>query len=262
VTALFEPAEDGFAAHPMTRGPWDARMMHGGAPSALLAREIERLPADGDMVVARLTVDFLGAVPIGQVAVRAEVVKPGRRFQILEATLLAGGRTICLARAVRLRRGNLPGAAATPAAASDPLPAPEHGEPFPPWVQPGEGEAMFYPGAAEIRRARGDVGAGSVAAWVRLRGELVPGEPPSPLVRVAAIADFANGLSWILPLDGWSFVNTDLTVHLHREPEGEWIGLDARTSVGEAGIGVASATLHDRHGPFGLCAQTLFVDPR
>lgn len=236
-------------------------MMHGGAPSALLAREIERLEADGDMVVARLTVDFLGAVPIGDVSVQAAVVKPGRRLQLVEATLDAGGRPTCTARAVRLRRGDIPDAAASPADGSDPLPPPEDGDSFPSWVDPGEG-AMFYPDAAEIRTAGGAIGTGSVAAWIRLRGELVTGEPPSPLVRVAAAADFANGLSWILPLDGWVFVNTDLTIHLHREPEGEWIGLDARTSVSEAGIGVASATLHDRRGPIGLCAQTLFVDRR
>jgi acyl-CoA thioesterase len=261
VTALFEPADGGFVAHPMTRGPWDARLMHGGAPAALLAREIERVPAEGDMVVARLTVDFLSGVPIGDVAVQAEVVKPGRRFQLVEASLSANGRQVCLARAVRLRRGDLPGAAAMPAAGPDPLPAPESGKPFPSWVDPGEG-AMFYPDAAEIRRAGGAIGKGAVAAWVRLRRELVAGEPTSALARAAASADFANGLSWILPLDGWTFANTDLTISLHREPEGEWIGLDARTSVSAAGVGIASATLHDVHGPIGLCTQTLFVEPR
>jgi hypothetical protein len=77
-----------------------------------------------------------------------------------------------------------------------------------------------------------------------------------------AAADFANGLSWILPFDEWLFVNTELTVHLHRQPEGEWIGLDARTTSDATGIGLATAALHDLQGPFGVCAQTLFLERR
>lgn len=260
MTALFEPSADGFTAQPLARGPWDARMMHGGAPAALLAREIERLDGAGDMVVTRLTVEFLGGVPLGVVETAAEVAKPGRRFQLVEATLDAGGQRLCLARAVRLRRAQIPDTARTPARDAARLPPLGQGEPFPPWVQ-ADGPT-FYPDAAEIRHAHGEPGSGAVGAWVRLRGELVSGEDPSPLVRVAAAADFANGVSWSLPLDDWLFVNTDLTIHLHREPEGDWIGLDARTSISEAGVGVASATLHDERGPVGLCAQSLFVERR
>jgi acyl-Coa thioesterase superfamily protein len=94
------------------------------------------------------------------------------------------------------------------------------------------------------------------------RGELLSGEPPSPLARAVAAAGFANGLSWILPFDEWLFVNTELTVHLHREPEGEWIALDARTTSDASGISVATAILHDLQGPFGVCAQALFVERR
>ncbi|MDQ3768989.1 MAG: thioesterase family protein, partial [Actinomycetota bacterium] len=260
VTALFDRADGGFVAHPMTRGPWDVRMMHGGAPAALLAREIERVEPETDMVVARLTVEFLGGVPIGRVEVETQTVKPGKRFQLVEATLDADGRRACLARAVRLRRAQMPAAGATPTRVADPLAPPEHGEPFPGFVERDDG--MFYPDAAEIRLAGGEIGSGALAAWIRLRCELVPGEQPSPIARVAAAADFANGLSWILPFEDWLFVNTDLTIHLHREPEGEWIGLDAQTSVSEAGVGVASARLHDLHGPLGLCAQSLFVQRR
>lgn len=260
MTALFEPAGAGFVAQPMARGPWDPRLMHGGAPAALLAREIERVQPGDDMVVARLTVEFLGGVPLGPVVVAAQAVKPGGRFQLVEATLAVDDRPVCLARAVRLRRAELPEGESAPGGASDRLPPPQEGEPYPPWVEPDG--PMFYPDAAEIRRVGGEVGTGAAAAWVRLSCELVSGEQPSPLVRVAAAADFANGLSWVLPLDGWVFVNTDLTIHLHREAEGEWIGLDARTSVSDAGVGLASATLHDRHGPCGLCAQSLYVAPR
>ena len=78
----------------------------------------------------------------------------------------------------------------------------------------------------------------------------------------AAAADFANGLSWILPWRDWLFVNTELTIHLSREPVGEWIGVDARTTSSAGGFGLSTATLHDLDGPIGVCAQSLFVEPR
>lgn len=258
---LFEPSGAGFVAAPATRGPWDERMMHGGAPSALLAHVIEQRPPE--MVVARLTIEFLGGVPVGPVEVRTSLAKPGRRFQLVEATLDAGGRRACLARAVRLRRAELPDAAATPPSPGRddaPLPGPDAGERWPELVT--SDAPMFYPDATEIRVVGGAIGSGHAIAWIRLRGELLPGVAPSPLARACAAADFSNGLSAILPFDDWLFVNTELTVHLVREPVGEWIGLDARTTIGASGVGLAGGVLHDRRGRVGSCAQALFVQRR
>lgn len=260
VPALFEPAGEGFAAAALTRGPWDAAMMHGGAPAALLAHAIEQFQPGGELAVSRLTIEFLGGVAVGDVSVQASLAKPGSRFQIVDATLEAGERQACLARAVRLRRAELADASASPAAAVEPLPPPDQGEPWSHFADLG-GE-RFYPDATEIRVVGGAPGSGRAIAWIRLRGELLPGVAPSPLVRAAAAADFANGLSWILPFDEWLFVNTELTTHLYREPEGEWIGLDARTISDRSGIGLSSGVLHDLHGPCGICAQSLFVERR
>jgi hypothetical protein len=235
-------------------------MMHGGAPSALLAHAIEQTKPGSELRVTRLTIEFLGGVPLEPVELATSIVKPGARFQLVEATLDAGARRACLARAVRLRRADLPAAAAAPASSSRPLPGPDEGEPFPQFFE--SDLALFYPDATEIRLVRGAFGSGHVAAWIRLRGELLPGVAPSPLVRACAASDFTNGLSWILPLGKWLFVNTDLTVHLHREPEGEWIGVDARTTADRSGAGLAHGTLYDTRGPVGACAQTLFVEPR
>jgi acyl-coenzyme A thioesterase PaaI-like protein len=260
--ALFTPAGDGFRAAPLTRGPWDERMMHGGAPSALLAHAIETTEPGAELAVARLTIEFLGGVPVGPVEVATSLAKPGRRLQIVEATLAAGGRRACLARAVRLRRDEAePDDAALPPPlrCAAPLPAPESGEP---WLGLVERDDLFYPGATEIRLVGGATGSGHAIAWIRMRGELLPGVAPSPLVRACAAADFSNGLSAILPFEDWMYVNTDLTVQLHREPEGEWIGLDAQTVAGPAGIGQAGGVLHDRHGPVGTCTQVLFIERR
>ncbi len=258
--ALFEPAGDGFVAAPMTRGPWDPAMMHGGAPSALLAHAIEQVQPGSELAVTRLTIEFLGGVPVGPVEVGASLAKPGRRFQVVDATLDAGGRRACLARAVRVRREDQPQAAAAPVDLAAPLRPPDGGEPQPMFVP--HDAAMFYPDATEIVHVAGEVGSGAAAAWIRLRGDLLPGVAPSPLARAAAAADFANGVSSVLPFDDWVFVNTELTIHLHREPAGEWIGLDARTVSGATGAGLSTGVLHDLDGPFGVCAQALFVQRR
>lgn len=260
-TALFTPAEgDVLQAHESCRGPWDEGLMHGGAPSALLARAVEQVEGGEEMIVTRLTVEFLSGVPLGPVEVSAQITKPGKRFQLVEATLHAAGRPVLLARAVRLRRGDDDGAAVNGPMTADRLPPPEDGEVLPRFV-PSE-TAMFYPDAMEISRVRGELGSGSVAAWFRMRRPVVPGETPSPLSRACAASDFTNGLSWILPWDEWTFVNTDLSVHLGREPEGEWIGLEAHTQIARTQTGLARGVLHDTHGPFGTCEQMLFVARR
>lgn len=257
---LFAPEGRALVAAAIARGPWDERMMHGGAPSALLARAVEHAEPGSDLAVTRLTIEFLGGVPVGAVEVEASVVRPGRRFQVVDATLTAGDRAACLARAVRVRRADLPAAAAVAPGAPAPLPPPDAGEPLPLFYE--HTAELFYPDACEIRWVAGALGSGAVAAWIRLRGELLPSEPPSALARVAAAADFANGLSWILPWREWLFVNTELSIHLAREPVGEWIGLDARTTSSAAGFGLSTATLHDVDGPVGVCAQSLFVERR
>lgn len=245
------------------RGPWEAEALHGGAPAALLADAVAAAEpgADGSVVV-RLTYDFLGAVPFAPLAIAAEVVRPGRRFQLVEATLAAAGRDVIRVRAVRLRRG----AVELPAGldGADPLPpGPEtaRADPFPP--VPGMPPQGFHRTGMEIRFAGGtDFGEGPALAWFHLGRPLVDDRPPSPLARVAAAADFGNGVAHVVPFTDWLFVNTDLTIHLHREPIGEWILLDARTRLDEHGVGTASSTLHDERGPLGLAAQSLFVERR
>jgi hypothetical protein len=108
----------------------------------------------------------------------------------------------------------------------------------------------------------GDFGKGPARAWFRLAHPLVDDEPASPLARAVAAADFGNGISRIVDFEHYLFVNTDLTVHLHREPAGEWVLLDARTHLQPHGAGLAHSLLSDEHGPLGLAAQSLFVAER
>jgi acyl-CoA thioesterase len=76
------------------------------------------------------------------------------------------------------------------------------------------------------------------------------------------VADSGNGAASPLDLRAWLFVNTELTLHLHRPPGGEWIAVDARTVVGPTGLGTVSGVLFDADGHVGRSAQELIVRPR
>jgi hypothetical protein len=53
-----------------------------------------------------------------------------------------------------------------------------------------------------------------------------------------------------------------LTVQLWRAPEGEWIGLQARTLLTPGGNAAAESVLHDCGGPVGRAQQSLLVARR
>ena len=63
------------------------------------------------------------------------------------------------------------------------------------------------------------------------------------------------------PQKGDAF-SQELTVHVRREARGEWICLDAETSVEPDGAGLARSTLSDADGPVAHGAQSLLVAPR
>jgi hypothetical protein len=111
-----------------------------------------------------------------------------------------------------------------------------------------------------VRGAIGQVG--GAAVWFRLNVPVVAGEPITPLMRAAAAADFGNGISAAASWDDYLFINPDLTLYVHRLPEGEWVGLDAVTWAGNHGVGVAEAALYDERGRFGRSVQGLLLDGR
>lgn len=253
--AFFVPlGDDRWRATRHTTGPWDARFQHGGPPSALLGRAVERCSPREDVVVARMTVEILGAVPVGELELRSRVLRPGRSVELVEAVLAAGGRDVARAAAWRVLRTTERVASRAPL----PPPVPEHSAPAgaPGWVD-------GYLSAVEWRFASGRFGEpGPSTAWTRLRHPLVPDEDDSPLTRVLAVADSGNGLSSELDMTRWHFINPELTVHLHREAVGEWVCVDATTTISPGGAGLATTVLSDLDGPLGVGAQSLLVAPR
>jgi hypothetical protein len=256
VPAFFQRLGDGaFRATEHTVGPWDPRAQHGGPPAALLAEEMRRHAGAPGLVFARWTFELLGPVPVGELALEVSIARPGRRVQLVEGALAGGGRVAMRARAWQVAPAAAP---PTPPVAPPPPPSTE-----PPWVPAAPWDASGYLRAIEWRHVSGSFeGLGPGAAWSRPRVALVEGEPLSQLARVLLVADSGNGISAVQPLDDWHFINPELTVHVLREPRGEWVCLDARTEIGDGGPGLARSTLWDADGPAAYGVQSLLVAPR
>jgi hypothetical protein len=255
--AFFEPLGDNrFRSTEHTAGPWQAESQHLGPPSALLTRELERVPAHEPAAIARITVEILGPVPVAELEVNASIERPGKSVELLAGEIRALGRTVVRGRAWRMIHTDTT-AVATPA--GEPLAPPAAGRPI--GRPPGWGAGFLD--AMEWRVLRGAFDErGPATVWARQGVELVAGEEPTGLQRLLVVADSGNGVSNLLDAPQWWFINTELTVHLHRMPAGEWIGLDAHTVIGPHGVGTALSTLHDHTGPVAAGAQALLVRPR
>jgi hypothetical protein len=246
------------------RGPWDPRACHGGAPAALLAAAIDRTPTPAAMQGVRLTFDLLRPVPVGvPLRLDVEVVREGRRIQLVDASLTAAddGQELVRCRALRIRSTHLELPAGRPLAAAVTAPPPETLTRV--GGVPGlEGDGFWT--AVEVRLVEGQPGRPGVGrGWFRILAPLTDGAegpPLTPLARVAATGDFGNGIGAPLAMGPFRYLNPDLTVDVHRLPIDEWVFLESRSVAGPAGIGLTTGTLGDREGVLGSCLQSLFID--
>ena len=254
--AFFEQVDhDRFRSTEHTVGPWSMDAQHAGPPSALLGRAIERTGENTDFHVVRITFEILKPVPIETLTVTAEVVRPGRSVELIEASLATDEAEVMKARAWRIKETGphefdavvhertTPG---SPDEGTD-APKPDHG----------------YLDAMETRFITSSFAEkGPGTAWFRMRYPLIGGEEPSALTRVLIAADSGNGISAPLDWGKWWFINTDLSVYLYRYPTDEWVCLDATSTAGPSGVGIAQSSIYDSDGFIGHGIQSLFIGPR
>ena len=257
--AFYESDGARFVPTELTRGPWDPDAQHAGPPAALLGRAIERHSGEGGAGhLGRITFEILRSVPLASLSVSVEVLRPGRRVELVEARLADAGGEVMRATAWRLRADPVEIPPGLPR--SDPPPGPEAGKDSPFF---DTGRSVGYHTAMEYRFVAGAfVEPGPATVWMRMRQPLVAGEEPSPLQRVLVAADSGNGVSATLDWTRYVFINVDLTVQLHRLPAGEWVCLDAITIPEPSGVGLADTALYDERGPIGRATQTLLVGER
>lgn len=235
------------------QGAWGHDQQHMAPVSGLLTQAIEECAPRDDLMVSRIAFDILGVIPMGPVEISAQVIRPGRTIELVEAEMRAAGRVAVRATAWRLTTSDTSAIAGT---SVDPMPGPDAGEDW-------HGSSVWDGGfirTLEFRVLPGwQPGRGRV--WLRSTVDLVAGEASTPLARYLSLVDTANGVAVRADPTTLLFPNTDLTVHLVRQPVGEWIGLDTTVSYGSDGVGLTSTVLHDISGPVGRAAQTLTLRP-
>jgi hypothetical protein len=246
----------------LTRGGWSDDAQHGGPPCGILARAVENVPTLEPMQVARFTVDLIRPVALEPLQIVTEVVREGRRIQLVDAWLRTGTRELGRARALKIRLGDLD----LPDPETDFMPAgPESMDRLTWRGHFGEDDDLprYHYDAVEIRTLDGSFNKpGRGISWFRLLVPVVEAEEPSDFVRLATLADMANGNSQALDPTVHAFVNPDISLHLHRMPRGDWIGMRSASYPQPHGIGMADTVVYDPEGRIGRVIQSQYLDWR
>ncbi|MBA3286561.1 MAG: thioesterase family protein [Acidimicrobiia bacterium] len=240
------------------RGPWDAEACHAGPPTALLVRALERaLPG---LRLCRTTVELGRTVPMAGFRVHGEVVRSGRATGGTRAAIVdEHDVTRVSATGMHVAAGTAP---------MFPAPLDNSGLTTPRLADSAPGDFPMGPSihgrptfrnAVEMRYPPGETpDAGATTSWMRTV-PLLPDEAPSPFQRICPLADCGNALSRHADPDRVQFVNTDLTIALHRDPVGQWLGSRAAAHWQPTGVGLADALLFDDDGPVGRALQTMIL---
>ncbi|KAA1249739.1 thioesterase family protein [Mycobacterium simiae] len=241
-----------------TRSNWDPESQHGSPPLALLTKLIEELSADSGLRIGRLSLDILGAIPVTRVRARAWVERPGSRVCMAVAELRAD-REDGPARVVARMTAWLLKVTDTADVVSDRYPPLREGP-----VQPLPAvfaDAGGYFDAIDWRPQSSEGQSGAVS-WFTPKAHIVDTDPTTPLQRLAAVVDCANGVGAVLDPNQFVFMNTDTVVHVHRLPTGSDFALRARASIGPDGMGATTADVYDNVGFIGTAAQTILIQRR
>ncbi|NNC12732.1 thioesterase family protein [Planctomonas sp. JC2975] len=255
-SAYFErTGASAFRATLAVQGAWNIDEQHVAPALGLIAHVIEQEHASrrpDRMLLARVSYDILGVLPIEEVEIEVRMLRPGRTIELVEAVLSHDARPAIIARAWWMQRSD------TTSVAGSGIPSLAPRETFEPWSASADWPGGFVDTVETLRR---QVEPGRASFWLRPRIPLLEGEPISPVARLLGVIDIANGMTVRMPPTQVAFPNLDLTAHLFREPAGQWIGGDTSVSFGPDGAGLTHTVLFDESGPLGASSQSLTVRP-
>jgi len=228
-------------------GPKDN--LHARVMIGLFAHVIERQYGEPDLQPARLTVDLYRLPDLTPVTVTTRLVRQGGRIRVVEAELFSSGVSSARASCQLLRRTQQPEAAIWTRPAWD-APPPEQ-------VAPPE---IPFTDKWEMRPIP-SVGPGPRRTWLREVRPLVAGEAHTPFSRIATGIDYTSPIANSAEV-GLEFINSDVTLYLHRPPAGEWIGYEVTDHQSAEGIAIGHCVLHDIHGPVGFSSCAALAQKR
>jgi hypothetical protein len=253
--ALFVPDGDRFVPTPLSGGPWSPEHQFGGSAAALLATVIEDLPTIVPQQVVRLTVDLMRPVPVRPVTVESQVVREGKRIQVIEAAIIFEDAEVARCSALRMRVGDL---GDLPVDQGEPQIGPPAGASRP----DGPFDKSEPPGVAGATHFTFENPDGFFVdpTWIRMRVPVVAGRQTRPLARLAFFADFASGIGHprSLPVTG---INADITLNIVRYPTDEWLCVTGTGWTSPQGIGLSQAAISDSQGVAATATLSRLVDP-
>jgi hypothetical protein len=259
VTSLFSRDGAFFLPSRSTRSAWDTKFLHGGPTATLLAHAVAQASDDPELLPARLTIDLFRPVPQSRLGIASRTVRRGKRLAVIDATISADGVAVARGAALLLRHGN-----------GDPASVTLHdGAAIPPWeslpdrhwlAELGPEPDGFYHTAIEVRCVTAPQAGTPLIAWVRIPFDFLPGRKLTPFERVAATCDFANAIGQLSRAQWRGFINADISLHLFRLPEGEWLCLEGAGRGDAAGVATSTVNLHDSRGLIGHIAVSCLAN--
>lgn len=248
----------------LAKGPWYPGTQHGSAMLLLAAMAVEQVPSAVPRQVTRLTVDMLSAAPLAPIDLVTHLRRSGRNLEALDISICSEGQEYVRASALRYGIADVPVADRLKCDGNTPvLPQPPR-QPFFAQMQDQEG----FHNAIEIRI---DLKAQPAVMWFRLKHPVLPGQPITPLQRVALASDwtysvpsFSHHILTGEAFDAQPFygINPDTTINLHRPAAGEWVGIQTHASYSDLGAGTVMGQLFDETGAIGFCTQSILVRRR
>lgn len=218
-----------------------------------MGAEIERRHCPAEFIPARLTVDMYKLPDLSPLEMTTRVVRDGLRIKVIEAELFSNGVGVALATAQLLRRTEAPpGEVWTPpdwnAPAPDSLPA------------PSDPRAAMN-GMWTMRPIAGAMGThGDRRVWMKEIRELVGGQPLTPFGRVALAADFASPFANAGDR-GLGYINSDVTLYLHRTPVTDWVGFQVTNHQASDGVAIGECFVYDERGAIGTASVCALAQP-
>ena len=241
------------------QGAWNEHEQHMAPATGVLTAELNGYAPQDNMRIARISLDILGLIPLDDFTITTRCIRPGKTIELIEAVMSSRGRDAIIARAWRLMTQDTSEIAGIEDQQSAHKP-----EDLSAWDGMKGWPGGFIESVRLVTDTQRRPGRGMI--WITNDVEMVEGVPTDDLVHLLGMVDTANG---VVPRVGlglskleWMFPNTDLQIHMHRKPQGRWLGIDAVQQYGDDGIGLTSAILHDTQGPFGRSEQILTIRPK